>query len=39
MCTMGPRKPDIRSPGTGVIDSFELTGGCFESNPGPLQEQ
>jgi hypothetical protein len=27
------------SPGTGVIDSYELLCGCWTSNPGPLQEQ
>ncbi|KAL6040702.1 hypothetical protein STEG23_006982, partial [Scotinomys teguina] len=27
------------SPGTGVTDSCELLYGCWELNPGPLQEQ
>ena len=29
----------IRSPGTGVTDSCELPYGCWELNPGPLEEQ
>ena len=29
----------VRSPGTGVIDSCELSYGCWELNPGPLEEQ
>jgi len=28
-----------RSPGTGVTDSCELSYGCWELNPGPLEEQ
>jgi len=27
------------SPGTGVTDSCELTCGCWELKPGPLEEQ
>ncbi|ERE84501.1 E3 ubiquitin-protein ligase [Cricetulus griseus] len=36
-----PRKPEkgIGYFGNGVIDSCELPCGCWESNPGPLQEQ
>jgi hypothetical protein len=26
-------------PGTKVTDGCELPGGCWQSNPGPLQEQ
>ena len=29
----------IGSPGTGVTDSCELPCGCWELNPGPLEEQ
>lgn len=29
----------VRSPGTGVTDSCELPWGCWELNPGPLEEQ
>ena len=29
----------IGLPGTGVKGGFELTCGCWELNPGPLQEQ
>lgn len=25
--------------GTGIIDGCELPSGCWESNPGPLEEQ
>ena len=28
-----------RSPGTGIRDSCELPCGCWELNPGPLEEQ
>jgi hypothetical protein len=28
----------VRSNGTGVIDSCELSYGCWELNPGPLEE-
>lgn len=30
---------DIGSQGTSVIDCCELTRGCQELNPGPLEEQ
>ena len=41
VCTVCPQRSDesIRFPGTGVTDSCELPCGCWESNPGPLQEQ
>jgi hypothetical protein len=29
----------VRSPGTGIVDSCELSCGCWELNPGPLEEQ
>ena len=29
----------VRSPGTGFSDSCELPCGCWELNPGPLEEQ
>ena len=29
---------DVRCPGTGVIDSCEQPCGCWELNPGPLEE-
>ena len=29
---------DVRCPGTGVIDSSEQPCGCWELNPGPLEE-
>jgi hypothetical protein len=29
----------VRSPGTGIIDNCELPCGCWELNPGPLEEQ
>ena len=29
----------VRTPGTGVTDSCELSCGCWELNPGPLEEQ
>ena len=29
----------VRYAGTGVIDSCELPCGCWELNPGPLEEQ
>lgn len=41
-CVPGiPRMPeeDIRCSGTGVADDCELLCGCWESNPGPLEEQ
>lgn len=28
----------IRNPGTGVTDKCELPCGCWEMNPGPLEE-
>lgn len=28
----------VRHPGTGILDSRELPGGCQESNSGPLEE-
>ena len=30
---------DVRYPGTGVTDSCELPCGCWELNPGALEEQ
>jgi hypothetical protein len=30
---------DVRSPGTGVVDSCELPCGCWKLNLGPLEEQ
>ena len=32
-------KKALGIPGTGVTDSCETVCGCWESNPGPLQEQ
>jgi hypothetical protein len=32
-------KEGVRFPWTGVTDGCELPCGCWESNPGPLQEQ
>lgn len=29
----------VRSPETGMTDSYELPCGCWELNPGPLEEQ
>ena len=29
----------VRSPGTGVTDSFELLCGCWKLNSGPLEKQ
>ena len=29
----------IRSPGTGIIDSYELPCGCWELKLGPLEEK
>ena len=29
----------VRHPETGVTDSYELPRGCWELNPGPLEEQ
>jgi hypothetical protein len=29
----------VRSPGTGIIDSYELPCGCWELNPYPLEKQ
>jgi hypothetical protein len=29
----------VRSPGTGVMDSYELLCGCWELHAGPLEEQ
>lgn len=29
----------LEYPGTGVTHSYEPPCGCWESNPGPLQEQ
>jgi hypothetical protein len=29
----------VRSPGTGIIDSYVLTFGCWDLNLGPLEEQ
>jgi hypothetical protein len=30
---------DVKSPGTGVIDNYELSCGCWELNLSPLEEQ
>ena len=30
---------DVRCPGTGVTDSSELPCGCWDLNPGSLEEQ
>ena len=35
----GHPEEGIESPGTGVIDGCELPYGCWESNPGSLEEQ
>ena len=37
VCEKAPRK-STDSPGTGVTDSYEPSGG-WELNPGPLQKQ
>ena len=37
-CLVRPEGGD-RSPGTGVTDSCEPPRGCWELNPGPLEEQ
>ena len=39
--TRCPQRPGMgsRSSGTGVLDVGELPCGCWELNPGPLQEQ
>jgi hypothetical protein len=29
----------IRSPGSGAKDHYELGWGCWEQNPGPMEEQ
>jgi hypothetical protein len=29
----------FRSPGTGITDSYKPLHGCWELNPGPLEEQ
>lgn len=36
-----PERPgeDVRSPGTEVMDSCELSYGCWQPNLGSLQEQ
>ena len=41
MCMQYPQRPeeDIRSHGTEVKDNCQLPCGCWELNPGPLQEQ
>lgn len=41
ICAGCPQMPEsvIRSPRTGVTDSCELLCGCWELNPGPLEEQ
>ena len=35
------RRPEegVGSPGTGITDGCEPPCGCWESNPGPLEEQ
>ena len=40
-CVQDLRRPEeaVRSSGTGVTDSCGLSCGCWESNPGPLEEQ
>lgn len=35
----GGQKRALRPPGNAVIDSCELPFGCWESNPGLLEEQ
>jgi hypothetical protein len=39
-CSYGPEE-GIESPGTGAKNSYELLHGCgcWESNPGPLEEK
>jgi hypothetical protein len=41
ICVCCPENPEegIRSPESGVTDSCEPLGGCWESNPVPLQKQ
>ena len=39
VCLYTTSKEGIRSPRTGVTDSYELLCGCWELNPGPLEEQ
>lgn len=41
MCVQSPWKPEkgIGSPGTQVIDGWEMYCGCSKSSPGPLQER
>ena len=41
LCTvmLAEDRESIRSPATGMIDSFELPCGCWELNPAPLQKQ
>jgi hypothetical protein len=36
---LGRSEGVIRSLGTGVVDGCKLSCGCWEQNPGPLQEQ
>ena len=36
---MGGHNKGVGSPGTRVTNSCELPCGCWELNPGPLQEQ
>jgi hypothetical protein len=41
MCVLMPTEVTRRHwiPGTGVTDGWELPYGCWELNPGPLEEQ
>lgn len=41
LCAWCSRRPEKSNGflGTGAIDSCEPLSGCWESNPGPLQEQ
>lgn len=37
-CLYRRTKEDVRAPGTGVTNLCELPPGCWEFNPGPLEE-
>ena len=41
LCPWCPWNPEegVQLPRTGVTDGCELLCGCWETNPGPLQEQ
>lgn len=39
VCYTQGSKEGTRSPGMGVTDGCELPHGCWELNPGPLEEQ